>query len=438
MSLQSRLLAAIFLALLVSFSVGAGLATWHAARSVHDELAVSLASARQGTLAGLANLAPGDAGATQLRRLLQAFDGNQHVQAALLDADGHVVLASTQGVGTGAPAWFLKLVAPRLKKVLAPVSSVPGVRAFRLEADAASEAGERWTELSERVASLGVFFVVAALLCSVTVGRSLRPLTALAQGFSRVGRGELRAELVEAGPPEIATLAGAFNRMAAALRSAEAQNRRLSQQVVTIADEERAEIARDLHDEIGPLLFATANFAAAIGRMVETGDLGAVPAQLRSIQDATAQVQREVRDMLGRLHDGETAPADLATAVAELASFWRGVRPETVFAAEIAASCARLGAAARECLFRAAQEGVSNAVRHGAPLHVWIGAQVCDGLAVLSVRDDGAGGVEGADLTQGLGLAGMRARAGALGGRVEIDRVGGWTVSVHLPLEAVA
>jgi two-component system sensor histidine kinase UhpB len=438
MSLQTRLLAAIFLALLASFSVGAGLATWHAARSVHDELAASLASAREGTLAGLANLAAGNAGDAQLRRMLQAFDGNQHVQAALLGKDGRVIMASKPGVGAGAPAWFLRLVAPPLKKVVAPVAAVPGVSAFRLEADAASEAGERWAELSERMASLGVFFVVAALLCSVTVGRSLRPLTALAQGFSRVGRGELRAELVEAGPPEIATLAAAFNRMAAALRSAEAQNRRLSQQVVTIADEERTEIARDLHDEIGPLLFATTNFAAAIGRMVETGDLAAVPAQLRSIQDATAQVQREVRDMLGRLHDGGTAPADLATAMAELVSFWRGVRPETVFVADVAAPCAGLGAAVRECLFRAAQEGVSNAVRHGAPLHVWISAQVRDGMAVLSVRDDGAGGAAQEGSAQGLGLAGMRARAGALGGCVEIVRAAGWTVSVQLPLEADA
>jgi len=438
MSLQTRLLAAIFLALLASFSVGAGLATWHAARSVRDELTASLASARQGTLAGLANLAPGDLGAAQLRRMLHAFDGNPHVQAALLDKDGHPVMTSKPGLEAGAPTWFLRLVAPPVEKVVAPVAGAAGASAFRLEADAAGEAGERWGELSERMASLAVFFVVAALLCSATVGRSLRPLTALAHGFSRVGRGELRAELVEAGPPEIAALAGAFNRMAAALRSAEAQNRRLSQQVATIADEERAEIARDLHDEIGPLLFATTNFAAAIGRMVETGDLGAVPAQLRAIQDATAQVQREVRDMLGRLHDGETAPADLAIAVAELVAFWRVVRPETIFAADVAASCAELGAASRECLFRAAQEGVSNAVRHGAPLHVWIGAQVRDGSAVLSVRDDGVGGVEGKDLTRGLGLAGMRARAGALGGRVEIVRGGGWAVSVHLPLEVDA
>ena len=115
--------------------------------------------------------------------------------------------------------------------------------------------------------------------------------------------------------------------MAAALRTAEAQNRRLSQQILTIAEEERADIARDLHDEIGPLLFAITTFTAAIGRQVETGDLAPVPGQLQAIQDATARLQREVRDMLGRLHEGEQAPADLPAALGELLAFWRSVRP---------------------------------------------------------------------------------------------------------------
>jgi two-component system sensor histidine kinase UhpB len=431
MSLRFRLLAAIFAALLVSFAAGAGLAAWHAAATVHDELAASLASARDGTLAGLAGVPPGQAGMAQLRRMVAAFDGNRHVRAELLDPGGEVLAASVPGMGAAAPGWFRHLVAPNLKPVLARVGSAA---VFRLVADAHSEAGERWTELSERMASLGVFFVVAAVLCSVTVGRSLRPLTALAAGFARVGRGELQAELVEAGPPEIATLAGAFNRMAAELRAAEAQNRRLSQQVMTIAEEERAEIARDLHDDIGPLLFATTAFAASIGRMVETGDVASVPAQLRAIQESVAQVQREVRDMLGRLHEAAAAPADLHAALEELFGFWRGVRPNVAFSADVALAAARLNDAARECLFRAAQEGISNAVRHAQPSHVWVRAWVRDGMAVLSVRDDGMPLAAGSG--QGLGLAGMRARAAALGGRVDIVRDAGWEVIVSLPLES--
>ena len=433
MSLRTRLLAAIFLALLISFSVGAGLAVWHAARSVHGELAAALAHARQGTLAALTELQPGPTGVAELRRMVAAFDASRHVQVELLAPDGTVRAASLPVAEPRPPGWFLRLVAPNLPPVLAPVAGVPGIALLRLAADPANEAGERWSELREWVAGFAVFFLVAAALCSVIVTRSLRPLTGLAQGFVSVGRGEHHAELEEAGPPEIATLAGAFNEMAASLRAAEAANRRLSRQIVTIAEEERAEIARDLHDEIGPLLFAITAFTTAIGRHVEIGDLASVPGQLAAIQDAAARMQREVRDMLGRLHEGEApAPADLAGSLSELIDFWRGVRPETEFVSGVALGAMALSDAVRECLFRVAQEGISNAVRHGKPRRIVLRALVSDGLAEVAVQDDGAGGQEG----PGLGLAGMRARAASLGGRVDIVQNPGWTVTVRLPLGA--
>ena len=433
MSLRTRLLAAIFLALLISFSVGAGLAVWHATRSVHHELATALAHARQGTLASLSELQSGPAGEAELRRMVAAFDASRHVRVELLTPDGAVRAASLPVAEPRPPAWFLRLVAPTLPPELAPVSGVPGIAALRLAADPANEAGERWSELREWLTGFAVFFLVAALLCSFIVTRSLRPLTGLALGFARVGRGEHDAVLAEIGPPEIATLARAFNDMAASLRAVEAANRRLSRQIVTIADEERAEIARDLHDEIGPLLFAITAFATSIGRHVETGALAAVPAQLASIQDAAARMQREVRDMLCRLHEGGpegAAPVDLTASLADLIEFWRGVRPETAFVLEVNLPAAPLPAAMRECLFRVAQEGISNAVRHGRPQRVLLRALVAEGQAVVAVHDDGAGGEE----APGLGLAGMRARAASLGGRVDIVRGAGWTVTVRLPL----
>ena len=430
MSLRTHLLAAIFLALLISFSLGAGLAAWHAARTTKDELVASLVDARRSTAAALANLPAGNAAEAALRRIVGAFDGSRHVRVSLVDRDGTVRAANAPDGAPPPPAWFLRLVAPDLTPATLPVAGVAGVAAVRVAADPVSEAAERWTELRERLASFAVFFVVAGVLCSLTASRSLRPLTSLAQGLTRVGRGETQAAVAETGPPEIATLGRAFNRMAAALQHAEAQNRRLSQQILTIAEEERADIARDLHDEIGPLLFAITTFTAAIGRQVETGELGPVPGQLQSIQDATARLQREVRDMLERLHDMAQAPADLAAALAELAAFWRSVRPETSFRLHVALDGQALSGAARECLFRAAQEGISNAVRHGRPGQVDISAELRDGAAVLAVHDDGAGGPEGT----GLGLPGMRARATALGGAVAVTRGKGWTLTVRLPL----
>jgi signal transduction histidine kinase len=114
------------------------------------------------------------------------------------------------------------------------------------------------------------------------------------------------------------------------------------------------------------------------------------------------------------------------------------VRPETEFSAEIAVAQALLPDAVSECLFRAAQEGVSNAVRHGRPGRVWLRASMEDGMAVLTVQDDGAGGRDDGREGPGLGLAGMRARAASLGGQVEVQPAPGWRVTVRVPVAQAA
>lgn len=434
MSLRVRLLGAILLALLISLGLGAGLAAWEAARAVHAELVSALANARQGTAAALADLPPGATGEAELRRMVQAYDGSRHVRVTLIGADGAALARSLPLTGRQPPGWFLRLVDPTLPPILSRVNSVPGIVGLRLEADPENEASERWHEMQGRLTGLAIFFAVAVSLGGVIVTTSLRPLTGLAEALARVGGGETSVHVPANGPREVARLAAAFNEMAAALRAAEAQNRRLADQVASIAEEERAQIARDLHDEIGPVLFAITAFTAAIGRQVQTGDLSQVPAQLAAIREATQRLQREVRDMLGRLQSERQAPARLRDALEELMSFWRGVRPETEFTVACDIVDATLSEMARDCLFRAAQEGVSNAVRHGRPAHVAIEAHTAPQAVTLLVRDDGNGGAPGV----GLGLAGMRARAASLGGSVDINTDAGWVITVRLPLQTAA
>ena len=434
MSIRTRLLTAIFTALLISFTLGTGLAVWEAARSVRAEQSAALLNARQSTAAAMADLPDGAAGEGGLRRLVGAFDGSRHLQAALLAPDGKPVAVSQPAPPATIPALLLKLIAPSLKPVTLPVKRPAAIAQLRLTSEPGNEAAERWTELRTRIAEFAFFFVLAAILCSLTSARSLRPLTQLAQGMARIARGETAPALPEAGPAEAAALARAFNTMADALRAAHSRNQNLERQIVTIAEEERAEIARGLHDEVGPLLFAINTFTAAIGRQVESNDLAPVAGQLDAIQQAVSRLQHQVRDMLGRLVQGGAAPAELGAAVQELSAFWQSLRPAIVFDIAIDVPSQTLTEAARECLFRAAQEGLSNAVRHGNPTRIAITARAAGRWITLRIADNGSGGPEGV----GMGLPGMRARAAALGGHVNIEKSPGWIVDVAIPARAAA
>ena len=433
MSLRNRLLSAILLALLISFSLGAALTVWQARRSVQAEQVAALESARQSALAAVADIAAGGDLPAEWRRIVRAFDGNRHLRASLIGPGNQMLIESTAAAAPATPPWLLRWIVPALKPVTVTLATAPAPTALRLQSEPLNEAAERWGELRARVASFAAFFLLSAVLCSVTATRSLRPLTLLAQGLVRVGRGEAAPDLPVAGPRETAALAMAFNGMAAALREAKMQNRQLAQQIVTIAQAERADIARDLHDEIGPLLFAITTFAAVIGCQAQDNNLANVSGQVDAIQQAVARLQRGVRDMLGRLREDEVAPADLPAALTELLAFWRSIRPETQFELHMPAvddtAFDDPDDAVRDCLFRAAQEGISNAIRHGAARHVGISVLSRPDGFDLTVTDDGAGGVEG----PGSGLTGMRSRVTSLGGQVDIRHGAGWTVRVRLP-----
>ena len=416
MSLRLRLLVAIGLALLVACAADAALQAWRDAASVRTEVQAALAGARASAVAMLDVARSSPDRMRAARAAVAAFDGNRHVRAALLGPTGAVLADSVHTVPAAPPRWYVRLTAPRLPP---EVLNVPDSRfRLRLKADPANEAEEHWSDLRQRLLLLGLLSVVAAGLCSAVLARALRPLTALTAALGRLNEADIR--LPVGGPPEMAALAGAFNDLAGALARARAQNARLQRQLERLAEEERAEIARDLHDEVGPLLFAIATFAASLGQ------------EAAPIAKATRDVQARVRDMLGQLHGVDGAAATLEGLLSGLARFWRQVRPETELALTLEAGVAILEGVTAEGLFRVAQESVSNAVRHGAARHIAIDVKREAGQVVMVVRDDGTGGT--GQGTGGFGLAGMRARAQALGGQMQIAVGAGWTVTTRLPV----
>lgn len=430
MSLRFRLLSAILLALVVSFAAGVGLAVWHASRSIAVELAAALDTARRGGVIALRDRATPIESEEDARGLLAPFDGGRHIVARLTGPDGATRASSRLEAGVAPPGWFTRLGDPHLPE--ATIAAGPYV--LRLVADPANEAAERWADLQTHVALLALFSAMAGALCAAIVTVGLRPLTALSHALAGLPTSDAAPRLVEAGPPEIAALATAFNTLADAVAAARTKNARLQGQMARIAEEERAEIARDLHDEFGPLLFGIAAFAATAARLADTSDTPGIRAQLRCIEDATEALQRHVRDMLGRLHDPACELDDIADALSRLTAFWRTVRPDIAFTLELPGEAPALFDAARETLYRGAQEAVSNAVRHGRPRAIHLRLVMQGDAVVLSIADDGQGG----EAVPGLGLTGMRARADALGGEVRIARDAGWVVTIRLPLAALA
>lgn len=93
--------------------------------------------------------------------------------------------------------------------------------------------------------------------------------------------------------------------MARRLGAMQTRNRGLEEQLRTLQDEERADLARDLHDEIGPHLFAASVDAAMARRLIGEGKTEQAVDRLTAISAAVGHMQALVRDILGRLRPTE-------------------------------------------------------------------------------------------------------------------------------------
>ena len=193
-----------------------------------------------------------------------------------------------------------------------------------------------------------------------------------------------------------------------------------------LQDEERADLARDLHDEIGPHLFAVNIDAAMLGQSLAAGRQAEAAERVKAIQAAVGHMQRQVRDILSRLRPTQLVELGLDAAIGDLVRFWRARRADISFTVDLAVDEAALSDAAAgdrlphrpgEPQQRRPPRPAGGDRRRRAP------QRAPETSVSVRVVDDGVG--RKAPHRQIRLRLGRHARAGRGPGRVAVDRAGG-------------
>jgi len=200
------------------------------------------------------------------------------------------------------------------------------------------------------------------------------------------------------------------------------------------AAQERNRVARDIHDGLGhSLTVIQMQLQAARALLANSGDPDEV---LAKAQHQSQEALGEVRRSVGALREPRVVPP-LGTALHDLAaeSSEAGL-PTSV---RVVGDERAIADPAREALFRAAQEGLTNVRKHAAASRAEVVLDYAAAAVRVEVRDDGRGpGEHGAGEHgdgDGVGLLGLRERAEDLGGRLELGRApsGGCALVLEVP-----
>ena len=342
------------------------------------------------------------------------------------------------------PEWFVTLIHPEQTTVAVPIAANGrSLGSLVITSHPTDEIAEIWDGIVTQI-EVGSAIAAALLLITMTVvNRALEPIKSLADAMSAIEAGRYDTRVRPGGSPELAAICRKLNHLASVLETTVEDKRRLAERVVSLQDAERKEIARDLHDEFGPYLFALRAHAASLTRLADAPepDLDALRKHIDAMSDQVNALQQSNRRVLERLRPVGLAELGLADALAALMRLWRETHPDVVIETSISPATRR---ARRD-------RGPDDLSHHSGGSHQRLpprprdprrypcraGAQPAAGAAgteaiMVSVRDNGAG--LPADHKQGFGMLGMRERVLALGGSMTVASTNhGVTVEAMVP-----
>lgn len=408
----------------------------HGARQgIHEEIEAANRVSGQ-WLAALVERLP--ANAADLQAALAPLGRIRANELQLLDAGGRLHYRSpppTYKAGRQAPDWFAELLRPQI----APRVLAVGELRLVLVPDASRAVIDAWDELCAvagwALGLLGLLFVVVRR----ALDRALQPLDEVMRALQRIGYGRFDLRLPVFPVPELASLSNAFNGMADRLRAAVDDNvrleteRELAQRLQARLEEERRQIARELHDEMAQGITAVRALAGAV--VQRTAEQPALQAPAQHILAVTGELQDGVRRILHRLRP--LPGGELAARLNDYCASWRRQHETVALQLRVALAGHEPDDALAAAALRIVQEGLTNVARHAAASEVELSVSGGDGVLRIALLDNGRGaGGRSAAAGCGLGLTGMGERVAGLGGSLHFftPAGGGFGLVATLPL----
>lgn len=378
------------------------------------------------------------AASTRPDAILAAFVdqlGSTPADAIRFRRDGQAPAPERASTSGRVPEWFVKaLLVPDLSQHIPVLVQGRRVGDLIFEPDLSAQIHEKWIGFLSLLAFLVGMALLASLLSFVTIGAALRPLRDLADGLVRLRTGDFSKKVDCSGPPEIRESCLSVNELAVTLGRFSSDNRSLLRRIVSIQDEERRDISRELHDELGPLLFAIrANVTAMIDER-RSGATRSSTGEERVLQ-AVEALQLANRRILERLRPMLIEELGLDASIQKLLRDVNAQVPEMIVTFDIDPRIVTADSVVAQTVYRLLQESITNVLKHAAASKMSVKTEVTNGAILVEVADNGTTAPR--EPKFGRGLTGMQERIRALEGKFNYIRADGWTtIRCSLPLAA--
>ena len=327
-----------------------------------------------------------------------------------------------------APAWFVALAYPDEETLIRSFRQGNG-DLIMIYADPSDEIAEIWAETRARLITIVFFMLALGATLVLLIYNWMRPLEAIAGVLDNVEEGDFSRRIPTFGLPEIRRIGDRINHLTTWLGSSKVENERLTRKSVTVQEQERRFLAQELHDSLGQAVSAIKAIAVSIEERLRQNDPTSA-ASARNIEEIADSAYSSVRKLMTSLRPSVLDELGLVEGLRQMTDDWNVHHEDAFCRLRFEGDFANLEEEQEINIYRIVQEALTNISKYASAENVSVTLSGNE-IITLNIVDDGVGFLV-KEVSESMGLSGIRDRVTLLRGQFDIASKPGKGVSIHI------
>ena len=282
------------------------------------------------------------------------------------------------------------------------------------------EYAEIWQQIKVGLWIIVSFLVLINFVVLLLFSHMIKPINKIIEGFEKLEAGNFKSKIRKSNILELDIIGKKFNSMIDNLRQSNNKIHKLSQNLIDVQEQEKSELARDLHDELGQSLTALQAEAASISKTTKKKSRDEA---IFNVIKLSKNMMLSTREIIKKLNLGLIEDLGFESALIELFENWKrrfkGVKFEYSIDEKAIKKITKKKTAH---LYRIFQEALTNIAKHSSPKKIHISIKYMDNSDKTRILITNDGINNDSSNQEGLGLIGIAERVDQIQGTLEISK----------------
>tara|TARA_B100000035_G_scaffold79888_1_gene66911 strand:+ start:16088 stop:17413 length:1326 start_codon:yes stop_codon:yes gene_type:complete len=282
------------------------------------------------------------------------------------------------------------------------------------------EYSEIWEQVNLGLWIMLTFFGFVNLIIFILFSHMIKPINKIIEGFEKLEGGNYKANVSKSNILELNMIGRKFNSMVGKLKNSNYKIHKLSQDLINVQEQEKKELARNLHDELGQVLTAIQAEAASIpnARSKKSQNLAA-----ESIISLSKNIMLSTRAIIKNLSLGLLDELGFEDAIKDLLDSWQKRYKRVKIIRKIDNNALKaISEESQSHIYRIIQEALTNIAKHSKPKKISIKIFYPYRKNKINIIIENDGFDSNDSNTEGTGLMGIRERVNQIKGKINIQK----------------